>query len=420
MTIIGIDDTDSRTRGMCTTYIGHLIATDLKQSSYTVESTRLVRLNPAAKHKTRGNAAVAIITDASPETAMETAREHVFKNSATGDEETNPGIVIAEFDECPEEVQQFGTDAIHKLLDRSDAVDLINKYSLLSDHQGNGRGRIGALAAIGLYHTVSDWTYEHISYREEHTFGTEREVDYDSLFDVADEYYPQVWDTVDRTTGDPVAVPNTPCPILYGIRGDDKDAVVEASQAIESQTVDRSQTFLTNQGTDLHLKESSIKDAEEDSAYYITGEVSEEPERLEGGHTVFEISDEEETIEVIAFEPTKHFRNKVDKLRVGDTVTICGEITDGTLKLEKFNLHNLRNYTLENPICPGCENTMKSAGRNAGYRCRSCGTSRGSKEKVPLQREIDTGWHEVPPCARRHIAMPLIRKKTQDKKHPYK
>ncbi|MBP7716502.1 MAG: tRNA(Ile2) 2-agmatinylcytidine synthetase, partial [Methanoregulaceae archaeon] len=56
---IGIDDTDSPA-GMCTTYLGALLAGRLSDSGMTVRETYLIRLNPNVIHKTRGNAAICI------------------------------------------------------------------------------------------------------------------------------------------------------------------------------------------------------------------------------------------------------------------------------------------------------------------------------------------------------------------------
>ena len=54
--VIGIDDTDSRERGMCTTYIADAVAQRLVATGADVERVLLVRCNPAVEHKTRGNA----------------------------------------------------------------------------------------------------------------------------------------------------------------------------------------------------------------------------------------------------------------------------------------------------------------------------------------------------------------------------
>jgi tRNA(Ile2)-agmatinylcytidine synthase len=61
---------------------------------------------------------------------------------------------------------------------------------------------------------------------------------------------------------------------------------------------------------------------------------------------------------------------------------------------------------------------MKSAGRNQGYRCRDCGTTAAEKATRDLERDLERGWYEVPPCARRHIAKPLVRGGFDAPTHP--
>jgi tRNA(Ile2)-agmatinylcytidine synthase len=61
---------------------------------------------------------------------------------------------------------------------------------------------------------------------------------------------------------------------------------------------------------------------------------------------------------------------------------------------------------------------MESAGADAGYRCRDCSTTAAGKVERPIERDIEEGWYEVPPVARRHIAKPLIRGGFDAPTHP--
>ena len=55
---VGIDDTDSPD-GMCTTYLCMDLIKKLKKEGYIIEGyPRLIRLNPFARFKTRGNGGV--------------------------------------------------------------------------------------------------------------------------------------------------------------------------------------------------------------------------------------------------------------------------------------------------------------------------------------------------------------------------
>jgi tRNA(Ile2)-agmatinylcytidine synthase len=54
---------------------------------------------------------------------------------------------------------------------------------------------------------------------------------------------------------------------------------------------------------------------------------------------------------------------------------------------------------------------MKSAGKNKGYKCPSCGSKflKAAKEIVEMERQVHDGFYEVPPSARRHLSKPIIR-----------
>ena len=408
MTVIGLDDTDSRERGMCTTYVAVSVAEALRRQGASVEGLYLIRLNPAAKYKTRGNAALAVHTDAEPAEAEAIARSVVDTYAEVEDERTNPGVVVGT-EPVPRPVVEFSRSALVEILDLETANALIEQSGFRSAGWKNARGKIGALAAVGAAEAFEDWTYEYIAYREPDRWGTPRAVDEDSVFEAADRQYPAAWDTVDRGEGETVCVPNAPGPILYGIRGDDPTAVAAASAEIEGEPIHASALFVTNQGTDAHLRDAEIGDLEERRAYRVRGTVVEPPETRAGGHVFFEIEDGGERLQCVAFEPTKRFRDRVRKLAEGDVVTVAGEVTDETLKLEKFAVRELTETAWETPTCPACGDRMESAGADQGYRCRDCGTTAEGKERVRVERDLEHGWYEVPPCARRHVAKPLIR-----------
>ncbi|MFC7132307.1 MULTISPECIES: tRNA(Ile)(2)-agmatinylcytidine synthase [Salinibaculum] len=419
MTLIGVDDTDSRELGMCTTYVAARLAERVREHGGHVERTLLVRLNPAVEHKTRGNAALAVHCDLPPDEALELAAD-ALDRAATADPRTNPGAVVADArpETVPDAVADVARRAVREHVDLNDVRDVLETAGFETAERGMGRGLIGATAAVGAWAAFDEWTYECISYRERDRWGTDRDVDYDSLFAAADDGYPDVWDTVDRDEGAAVCVPRTPCPILHGIRGDDPDAVRAVAERIESEPVARRHTFVTNQGTDAHLRDGTIGDLQEGRAYRVTGTVASAPETREGGHVFVSLEGDGGELRCAAFEPTKRFRDRVRTLRVGDRVTVCGEVGDGTLKLEKFAVRDLVRTERVTPDCPDCGRSMKSAGANAGYRCRDCGTSADGKVERETEREIEEGWYEVPPVARRHIAKPLVRGGFDAPTHP--
>lgn len=408
VTVVGIDDTDSRERGMCTTYAAARLREQLGGRCL------LVRLNPAVPYKTRGNAALAVVTEADPEPAFDAACDLVDGDAMVGDNRTNPGVVVAPGDpaDVPPEVTDWTDRAMRELLSPETAREICTRHGYRTAGWATGQGLVGALAAIGAETAWNgvDTSYETISYRERDRWGTDRRVDGDSLFTAADSHYPTVWDTVDRTTGELVAVPHTPGPVLHAIRGDDPDATRACARAIDSESVERRCTFLTNQGTDAHLAPGTVADVRDGRGYRLDAAVSTAPESRRGGHVFLELRDGGASIDAAAFAPTGRFRDRVRALRVGDRVTVCGEVSDGTVKLEKFAVRSLRKTETVTPDCPDCGRRMESAGRGQGYRCRDeCGTTAPGKVERPVEREIEPGWYEVPPSARRHVARPLVR-----------
>ncbi|SNZ17838.1 tRNA(Ile2) 2-agmatinylcytidine synthetase [Natronoarchaeum philippinense] len=420
MTVIGLDDTDSRERGMCTTYAASRVARRVEAAGGTVERVLLVRLNPAVEHKTRGNAALAVHTDIEPDRGFEIARELIADSAEVDDPRTNPGLVVADHDpeSAPDAVARFAREAVRDHHEIDDAEALIDREGYESAGWKNARGKIGALAAVGAWAAFEEWTYEHVSYREADRRGTPREIDFDSVFDAADEQYPAAWDTVDRVEGQAVCVPSAPGPILHGIRGDDADAVRAVAEDIESEPIESTQLFVTNQGTDAHLRDADLGAVREGRSYRVDGTVVDTPETREGGHVFLTIAEGDARRQCAAFEPTKRFRDRVRALRVGDRITACGEIGDETLKLEKFAVRELDDTELVTPNCPECSRSMKSAGADQGYRCRDCKTSKPSKIEQTIERDLEVGWYEVPPCARRHVAKPLVRGGFDAPTHP--
>jgi len=416
---VGMDDTDS-VSGMCTTYICCVIMDRLKACGFRVDGPpRLIRLNPFAPHKTRGNGAVSFKLVLKSKKEVKTAKNIILKMveelAVMKDPKTNPGLVFYEGEITPE-LQDYAWRTIRTIVTQEEAEELSKKVGAEIFKFKKGRGIIGSLAAIGC--PLTDATYELLAYRDPANYGTSRRVDPESVLEMDRKTYPTTFDNIDD--GYMAITPHTPCPVLYGIRGETRAAVEEAHKLVKvSEPVESFRVFLTNQHTDMHLqKVDAISQMNQFQCYIVRGTVKSPPVIIEGGHVIFTLKDESGEVECAAYEPTKGFRDVVRHLAPGDQLVVYGGIGNkGTLNVEKIKITDLSTlYEYMNPICK-CGKRMKSAGKNKGYKCPQCGSKiRGDsledeeiKERREVERKIKKGLYEVPPSARRHLSKPLVR-----------
>ena len=403
---IGIDDTDSE-RGLCTTYLAAVLMDRLQPLGEIVGRPRLIRLNPCARFKTRGNAALAFqIESQRAGEVKDTALKTLLQLSDLSGANTNPGLVIA--DEVTDEMAAFYRRAVTEILEIDEARGLLDEEGVWYRGFKKGRGLIGALAAVGA--DLPDFTYELIAYRERQRWGRPRRIDRASVWRADALTYPRTWDSVDHHNDRIVFAPHSADPVLFGIRGSDIPAIEEAFQCIESEPAERSVLFQTNQGTDAHILEGPIGQVRDSQSYRLRGTVTEPARPIAGGHLFFPLEKSSERINCAAFEPTKNFRSTIRELAPGDELEVFGSVRDGTLNLEKINiLHLSERKSLAAPPCPLCGKRMESAGRGQGYRCRRCKTRATGPVSQSTPCRLEPGYYEVPPCARRHLSKPLVR-----------
>ncbi|MCK5038009.1 MAG: DUF1743 domain-containing protein [Thermoplasmata archaeon] len=427
---IGVDDTDS-INGMCTTYL----ATELIRefSDYDViGNPRLVRLNPNVPWKTRGNAAVSIlfgkgqgqkkvignidgkdimgyyygVNTPSISNDFERACEVVKDLSMFDDEKTNPGIVM--YDSKPSE--RIYWQAVRGIV-TLEGLWIITDPQFKRGYK-NGRGLIGATAAVSW--KPRDRTYELIAYREKNKWGTKRKIDEASVIAMDKKFY-STFNNYDYEEKHVVIAPSSPCPILFGIRGDNESTLPKAMDILKTEKADRWLIYLTNQGTDDHIIPKPLGSLEPYSSIMTSGMVSKTPKMIAGGHLIFGIFSRGKEVDCTIYEPAKKFRDVGMKLRVGDVLTILGGVREKpfTINVEKIHVDILATHRVKvsNPICSSCGKSMKSIGRDRGYRCAKCGTKAGEEdaEFMDEERELDTIWYEPTVSSLRHLAMPLKR-----------
>ena len=92
-----------------------------------------------------------------------------------------------------------------------------------------GHGIIGALGAIS---SKPPFTYELLSYRKSEKWGTEREINVDSIIKMDLETFPFTFNNIDGKKS--IITPHTPCPVLYGIRGISREILEKAKDIVKS------------------------------------------------------------------------------------------------------------------------------------------------------------------------------------------
>jgi tRNA(Ile2)-agmatinylcytidine synthase len=427
---IGIDDTDS-VKGMCTTYLASELILEFDEYD-VIGYPRLVRLNPNVPWKTRGNGAISLNLgygsgkrfiigniegkkyygyengkSAKIKDMGKRTRKIIEENARFEDKNTNPAYVVMK-NKPP---QWLYWEAVRDIVDLNDVIRLLKKQKAIFKGYKNKRGLVGASAAISW--RPRDRTHEIIVYRERKRWGTKRSISLESVIKM-DKSFPSTFNNYDYRNNAIAIAPNSPCPVLFGIRGGKPNDLPKAMDTIESEKKARWILFKTNQGTDEHLQRRRIEKVSKYHSVITSGKVCTIPNTIEGGHVIFAIGNKD-NLDCAAYEPTKEFRELIRKLLPGDIVTVYGGVREKpkTVNIEKIRIEKLAESfaKLENPLCPKCGKRMKSWGKGAGFRCPACRVKLKEDEvqRKRVKRDIKEGFYEVPVSARRHLAKPLKR-----------
>jgi len=418
---IGIDDTDSPRMG-CTTYVAALIVDELARLGCTfVDYPNLIRLNPNVPWKTRGNGAVCLrftCDEKKISSVMRSVVRIVKGNSDMTHKRTDPAIACLRGD-IPTELTMFSKKVIRSIASVKEAEKIAKRFKIYCIRLKGRKGIIGAIAAIG--ETLQgDHTSELIAYRVPKNRSSLRRVDKESVLRMDGETRPTTFNNFDPETGRILITPRGRDPILYGIRGENPEAVLRGHGIVKAnESVERWVIFRTNHGTDDHLSRlPSIAEASPYQPVIVTGRVSAIPITISGGHVIVGLSDNSGEIDCAAYEPTGSFRDIVRKLILGDLVEAYGGIRRGTrthlrtLNLEKIKVLDLaQDIRFENPRCSKCGKRMESAGRGQGFRCQKCKMEDHNARKISVvvERTLAPGMYLPPPRAHRHLTKPITR-----------
>jgi tRNA(Ile2)-agmatinylcytidine synthase len=354
--------------------------------------------------------------------------EHIITSKAALDDETtNPGIVFTPDVGLPIDLYW---SAVHEIVDLDELKARLKSLDVMYKGFKSGRGIIGASAAIAwaanrIAQEMLDHTYELITYRLPENIGTQRKIDPNVVKEIENKY-PSTFNNYDFENDHVAIAPNSPCPVLFGVRGDDPNELYKVLDFLKpnSESIERWLLFDTNQGTDDHLKLTTIPEIKPYTSVITTGRVSNIPSSIIGGHVIFSLEELNQNskklkISCAAYEPTKNFREIIRKFLPGDIISVYGGVRaePKSINIEKIDIHQLVKNIIKtsNPHCPNCGHMMKSKGRGLGYRCRNsdCNSHKVIKSddmaSVETPRYLSIGKYEVPVSARRHLSKPLKR-----------
>ena len=429
---VAADDTDSM-RGNCTTYLATEIIRELVIDGDLdlIRFPRLVRLNPAIPWKTRGNGSLVMrfgrgvgnktfigqisgkdLFCFEEQDDWEPDEDSILEKIVPLVErfhdpvDSDPGIVVSR----TRPSYDFYLRGVRRVMKHSDIEAEIDRIGAKTFVLGCGRGLIGCIC--GMAWVPKDFTYELLAYRPQERWGTERVFDPGSI-EKADHEISTSFNSWEDRFRKVAMVPGTPCPVMYGFRGDDVPDLIRGHDIIKTEPQSRWVVFQTNQGTDDHIiTEFSPEEFIPNSSYLIKGTVV-SVERIRGGHTFVTLSTDLGDVVCGAYEPSREFRRALDWLVKGDEIEVMGELRDSprTLNIEK--MHVLKTVDefekVSNPVCPSCGRTMSSVGKGQGYRCKRCGTRSDDPVVRKCIRWVVPGWYEPPTAARRHLSKPLKR-----------
>ncbi|MFW9931192.1 MAG: DUF1743 domain-containing protein [Candidatus Thorarchaeota archaeon] len=418
---LGMDDIDSPNGG-CTTHFASLL---IERLDPIVEAWRdyphLIRLNPNIPYRTRGNGGVclsATIDSQEIDGVISLLSNMIQEYADISYPNTNPGVAILTGD-VPPSVNAFSRKALWRTVPRSLALRIIEDNHLAHFSFGNGQGIVGALAAVG-HGLIGDHTYEYLAYRKMSETQNARGVDTSSVEKMNELMGPRTFSNLDPIDGSILIEPQGPDPVLYGIRGEQPQDVLEAASYIStSQAVDRWLIFRTNQGTGEHLSQHlSLSELRPYMSASVSGQVVSTPRIVSGGHVLFKVADSNDSIQCAAYEPTGIFRWDVMKLRVGDRLSLhvgvrpSSSSHDMTLNVEGMEITYLIDHIeYSNPMCHQCGKRMKSAGKDKGFKCPHCGHIEKElvKESQLIPRDLQLGYYLPQPRAQRHLTRPHAR-----------
>ena len=418
---VGLDDTDSPF-GMCTTYLAAKIIESLWGKVVFTDYPILVRLNPNIPMKTRGNGSVLISfkVDANRfREVMEIIRDKIISYSHTFFNQTNSSLTI-------HLNESLYVDPIFKKIYWSAVRDIITPkrvlrevknvktgYVIIETINGKTRGVVGSTAAIGV--ELKDYTYELIAYRKKENMGKTRKIDLETVRNMDKQYNEYTFNNID---GNRLLIsPTGPDPVLFGIRGDLPDKLLEAVKLLKHEEIDMWIIFRSNQGTAVHI--INVDGLEKARPYQTIRTVLKVEKTIREGSKTSIVGVQNNWRGIIhLYKPHGYLRNLVGYLLRGDLIEVVGNVISRGSNTVELNLEELKILNLvpieikKSPLCPECGSRMKKKSADE-YKCKRCGFRIHYEGKLTILKIRDLPEigkrYLPPPKAHRHLTLPQKR-----------
>tara|TARA_Y100001970_G_scaffold294277_1_gene449651 strand:- start:3313 stop:4542 length:1230 start_codon:yes stop_codon:yes gene_type:complete len=403
--MIGLDDTDHPDVGCTTHALDSLVSRISDEPWSEILERRLVRLWPFASRRTRGNGALSVIVSVESGSIPDLEKictgwfddlSEAISDYPKNGIQASPCLLIS-YTKTPE---SWYWESVRGEVDIENRRDEIRSSGVKVLELGEGWGIIGASAAIS-WAPEAHSSWELIAWRDDEKVGSERIVSHEAVTEMT-QSHPKTFLNRDPTKDKGLIAPRTPCPVLYGIRGETCKSVTAAHMWMqERDDVETSHSWAphrTNQMSDDHLIGVN------------KGTVLSLPEEGRGAHASISVLSNGRASSLVVFKEGGEVNRLVRQLIPGDRINWMGlESPDGSIHLERVSLLSAVPRISSRPSC--CGKTMRSAGKNQSLRCLNCGNTSDkiwlSKPWSPSGVSSVSGWFEPSPSQRRHLAKPL-------------
>ncbi|GAA5819714.1 MAG: DUF1743 domain-containing protein [Methanobrevibacter sp. CfCl-M3] len=152
--VIGIDDTDTKEEGATWT-TAHNIARELQKEGFQYLDHIIVQLYPHNPNKTQNCVSIALTFAVKSENKEKLINRiiELLKRDTLSDK---TAVAILEGLKIPEELRQYSMNAKTKMMSVEEAEEVAEKLRIKLIAVTGNQGKIGALAALGLYNDLEE------------------------------------------------------------------------------------------------------------------------------------------------------------------------------------------------------------------------------------------------------------------------